>query len=254
MSALVKVDFYGDTLWANRNDDGIVVAVKPIVERLGLDWSSQLQRIKRDEMLASSMVVITIETPAGARDSVALPMDMLPGFLFGISAERIADPDKREAVIAYKRECYAVLYRHFFGAKEDEPEAEAWDWEMINGKLSLVREARLAHGRKVSAALWVTLGLPMPEDETPSVVAQPTTGIGFVQNFLADCTEDDRAGRVQAVALKQAYDQWALETGAPHMTMTGFGRTLTALGLRKSRSQFVFYFGIRIKHRTEVAN
>lgn len=127
-----------------------------------------------------------------------------------------------------------------------------WDWEMIAGKLSLVREARLAHGKKVSAALWVTLGLPMPEADKPNVVEAPTTGVHFVQNFLAECVEEDRSGRVNATELKAAYDRWATETDAPTMTVTAFGRTVTALGLAKTRYSSVYYVGIRIKHRSAI--
>ena len=40
--------------------DGIrYVAVKPICENLGLDWSSQKKRIERDDVLNSTMVIMT---------------------------------------------------------------------------------------------------------------------------------------------------------------------------------------------------
>lgn len=84
MNAIVKVDFRGDTVTAVREGDQVLVAVKPIIERLGLDWEAQRQRITRDDVLASSTCMIRVETPAGQRETVALPLELLSGFLFGI--------------------------------------------------------------------------------------------------------------------------------------------------------------------------
>lgn len=128
---------------------------------------------------------------------------------------------------------------------------EDWDWEALGLKLQMVKEARLQHGRKVSSALWVKLGLPMPDTAEP-VREAPTQGVHFVQNFLDDCVVEEGFGRVQASELKRAYDQWADRSSAPPMTATAFGRTLGALGLSKVSSQHVFYTGIRLKHLTEL--
>lgn len=39
--------------------DEQLVAIKPICEALSIDWSSQKQRIERDEILGPTMVMIT---------------------------------------------------------------------------------------------------------------------------------------------------------------------------------------------------
>jgi len=127
--------------------------------------------------------------------------------------------------------------------------SEDWDWEAMGLKLQMVREARLQHGRKVSAALWIKLGLPMPDEEQP--VASPSHGVQFVQNFFAERVDEGGDGRVQASELKRAYDAWAEGEGLPVMTDTAFGRTVTALGWRKVRSMGrVYYLGMRLKHRS----
>lgn len=136
----------------------------------------------------------------------------------------------------------------YAGAANDD-----WDWEALGLKLQMVKEARLQHGRKVSSALWVKLGLPMPDADAPAREA-PTQGVHFVQNFLDDCVVDEGFGRVQASELKRAYDHWATQNSAPPMTLTAFGRTLGALGLSKVNSQHVFYTGIRLKHPTELSS
>ena len=163
MNAIVKVDFHGDTVTAVREGDRILVVLKPIIERLGLDWNGQYQRISRHEILAPSMCMTHIETPAGPREAVALPLDLLPGFLFGIDTARIASPDVREAAIAYQRECFAVLYQHFFGRKDDAP----IDWDTLAEKLNLVKAARLTLGAKEARLLWDHLGLPARPSPRP---------------------------------------------------------------------------------------
>jgi len=126
-----------------------------------------------------------------------------------------------------------------------------WDIEAIGFKLALIKETRLTLGRKAAAALWPELGLPMAGVVRPNTSA-PSQGVDFVQKFLDDRTEEAPGGRVGATELKSAFDRWVADTGAPSMTMTMFGRTLSALGVERSRSHVVYYTGIRIKHRTEV--
>lgn len=248
MNALEKVDFFGDSIWAGREGDTVIVAVKPMVEALGLDWSSQLHRIKRDSVLSEGMVVTTIPSPGGPQDSVALPLNLIPGFLFGISDERITDPEVRARVLAYKRECYAVLYRHFFGPRVS-PDDETAELTILD-KIRIVREIRLTSGRRAAQSWLRHLGLEIADPVERG--GTPTQGLDFVRQFLADRTAEAPGGRVQAAELKRAYDLWAAEAGAPAMTMSGFGRSLTALGLQKTQSSMIYYVGIRIRHVAEI--
>lgn len=252
MNALVKVDFHGDTLFAQKQDDGsIIVAVKPIMDRLGLAWHGQFERLKRDELLASSIREIRIETPAGMRETTGLPLNLLPGFLFGISTGSIPDPEVKAAVLAYQRECHEVLYRHFFGAKADP--AEDLDWEAIAAKIQLVREARLTAGRKAAQALWTMLGLPEGVEAQPAYQGGALQGIDFVRQWLEARTAEDRSSRVQASVLYRDFAQWlAGQGGAPSMTQTAFGRCMGELGHRKTTSSTVQYLGIRLKHISEL--
>ena len=51
-SALVPVEFHGATLYAIDINGVYHVALKPISDALGLDWSAQFRRIKRHAVLA----------------------------------------------------------------------------------------------------------------------------------------------------------------------------------------------------------
>jgi hypothetical protein len=113
-----KVDFYGDESTAVLVEiDGrqqIYVPVRPISEYLGLAWSAQLQRMRRDEVLAEGLTSVSVmNTQVQQRyDVVCLQLELLPGWLFGISASRVR-PDLQAKIKRYRRECYRVLWEAF---------------------------------------------------------------------------------------------------------------------------------------------
>jgi hypothetical protein len=118
-SALIKVEFYGDQLWGYRNNEGLgVVALRPIVEGMGLNWPSQYQRIQRDPILKEGVVMMTTPSGGGEQQTVCLPLQMLPGWLMGIEANRVNE-SIRGKVIRYQWECYDVLAKHFLGTNHE---------------------------------------------------------------------------------------------------------------------------------------
>lgn len=110
------VDFYGDSidgaLVRVEGAERIYIPLKPICDYLGIDWSSQRRRILRDGVLGASMVMMTMETGPGRRDVAALPLDLLPGFLFGIEGRRVK-VELQEKIARYRRECFRVLWEAF---------------------------------------------------------------------------------------------------------------------------------------------
>lgn len=166
MGKIITVNFRGDELYGFENDDGIYVALKPIVESMGLDWSAQLQRLKRDQILAEGMVMMHIPFGrGGAQEAVCLKMELVNGWLFTIDSSRIKDETVREKVILYQRECYGVLFKHFYKGERQQPERlvledheDASEPESI--RIRMVTEARQTFGTKASGQLWFQLGLP----------------------------------------------------------------------------------------------
>ncbi len=88
------------------------VVMKPICENIGLDWRSQLKRIKRNQVLNQGVVMMTTPSVKGDQDSVALPLGMLNGWLMGVDANKVR-PEIKDTLIKYQLECYDVLYQHF---------------------------------------------------------------------------------------------------------------------------------------------
>ena len=88
------------------NQTGIVyIPCKPICEAIGVDWDSQRQKIKQDEVLNSTAVEITVVANDGKqREMTCLPLDYINGWLFKLNPSKVA-PEVKDRVIMYQREC-----------------------------------------------------------------------------------------------------------------------------------------------------
>jgi hypothetical protein len=122
----VTIPFYEDNLIVQLGEDGeIYVALRPIVEALGLSWGSQLNRIKRDAVLSKKIQTLSVfitntqdEDTGQHREVVCLPKQYISGFLFGISVGRIKDPELQAKVIQFQEEAHLILDAAFTGDAE----------------------------------------------------------------------------------------------------------------------------------------
>lgn len=70
----------------------------------------------------------------------------------------------RGKVILYQRECYGVLFKHFYKAEREDPtviEDHEQPHEPENQKLRMITECRQTFGQKAAGQLWVKFGLPI---------------------------------------------------------------------------------------------
>lgn len=108
-----EVAFYEDTIVAVRLEDGdIYVPIRPICDNLGVALAGQRERINRDPVLAEMATSVSVTLTQQAREMICLPLKFIPGWLFGINANRVK-PELRERIIRYQRECYDVLAEAF---------------------------------------------------------------------------------------------------------------------------------------------
>ena len=107
------VEFYGDQVLAAQVADGTIwVPLRPLCDALGVAWAAQRIRLNRDPVLNGEQGVIVTITPGGPQEMVALPLKLLPGFLFGLQASRVK-LELREKIIRYQRDCYEALWNAF---------------------------------------------------------------------------------------------------------------------------------------------
>lgn len=114
-----EVVFYEDRLTAVlvdvNGEKHIYVPLRPICDYLGLQYTGQRDRIRRDPVLSENIHRIRISRDAAEgsdQEMVCLALKFLPGWLFGLSVNRIKE-ELREKIIRYQRESYDVLWEAF---------------------------------------------------------------------------------------------------------------------------------------------
>ena len=113
MNALSTVQFHEQSITVLNHNEKPYVAMRSIVENIGLDWEAQRQRIARHPVLSATACMIKAVAQDGkSREVLALPLSVLNGWLFGVDSNRVR-PEIRDTLIQYQTECFDVLFNHF---------------------------------------------------------------------------------------------------------------------------------------------
>jgi hypothetical protein len=211
------VEFYGDQIVAVRLKDGaIYVPIRPICDLLGLDWSAQRQRLTRDPVLSQkTQGVGVITTPSksgvggGLQEMLALPLDYVSGFLFGVNAGRVKE-EVREKLILYQEKCYRVLSDAFFEGRlspdtdfeallrSDSAAAQAYKTFQALAKLArhqLILESRIDQHEARLEQLEATMGDP-DRYVTPDQASQISQAVKTVALKLGQASGRNEYGSV----------------------------------------------------------
>lgn len=99
------VEFYGDALTSALAEDGdIYITLAQMCACLQLNLSGHWQRIRRTEALIDELRLITLLAQDGSRRPlVCLRVDLVPGWLAGVTTAKIEDEALRKKLIAYQR-------------------------------------------------------------------------------------------------------------------------------------------------------
>lgn len=110
-----QMNFHGDMLLVALIEvDGerqAVVPLRQFCDYLGVDWSGQRQRLLRDEELVEEIVSVAITpTQTGRRGYynrpvLCLPLEMLPGWMFGFTPSRVKQ-EYQARVRLYRKKCF----------------------------------------------------------------------------------------------------------------------------------------------------
>jgi len=106
------IEFMGKKLLGVKVDDEVYVAMKPVVEGMGLVWSSQLQKLNKFRHEYNHVDIDMVAQDGKKRSMTCIPLTKLNGWLFSINKNKV-HPDLREKVIAYQDECFLALYNYF---------------------------------------------------------------------------------------------------------------------------------------------
>lgn len=115
------------------------VAVKPICDALGVSIQGQLEKLKNDPILGSTVKLsFMVGADGREREMQTIPFKFVFGWLFRIDSRNVK-VDARPLVEKYQLECYEALYSHFTGYADFIEQKEA----LIEQQLQRVEEARI---------------------------------------------------------------------------------------------------------------
>lgn len=113
------IEFHGDQILSVRTEDGIYIPMKPIVKNMGLDWTTQSNKIQSNQGCRHKP--IPIQTESGIHEMICIPLKKFNGWLFSVNSNKVRI-DLKEKVEQYQEECFHVLHNYWFGKKSEEIE------------------------------------------------------------------------------------------------------------------------------------
>jgi prophage antirepressor-like protein/phage anti-repressor protein len=109
---LLPVTFQKTTLFLLNHAGEPYVPMRPVVEGMGLNWDSQLDKLTGNEERWSVAEIATVAGDGKRRKMSCIPLRRFFGWLMTISPNKVS-PEAKEVVIAYQHECDEVLWQHW---------------------------------------------------------------------------------------------------------------------------------------------
>lgn len=96
------------------------VAMKPVVENLGMSWSTQQTKLMKQLEKFNCVHMNMVAADGKLRKLLCLPLKKLNGWLFSINPEKVR-ADIRDKLIQYQEECFTVLHDYWTKGKAENP-------------------------------------------------------------------------------------------------------------------------------------
>ncbi|EAB8439262.1 phage antirepressor N-terminal domain-containing protein [Salmonella enterica subsp. enterica serovar Newport] len=165
-------NFHGDKLYIVVHKNEPYVAMRHIVEGMGLNWKAQYRRLK--QRFETCVVEMTTQVPGDdqRRLVTCLNLRKLPGWLMTINANKV-NPEIRDRVIQYQQECDEALYDYWTKGIAIKNKLTGRDWlmclEQFHKVLNQIEQQRQYGIRQVLyddlASLAYILNRDIPELE-----------------------------------------------------------------------------------------
>lgn len=112
-STALTVDFHGDQIVTFEKDGKPYVAMRRVVENLGLGWGSQRQKLVDQTAKYHCDDIVTVDAAGRAYPMFAIPLAKLPLWLASINPNKIPDPAVREKLELYQAESAIALHDYW---------------------------------------------------------------------------------------------------------------------------------------------
>lgn len=111
-TAIVAIDFHGDQIATFRHGGEPYVAMRRVVENLGLNWAGQHTKLIERQNF-SCMDIHTTGQDGKTYQMLAMPVTKLPLWLATINPNKIPDAAKRAKIELYQSESAIVLHDYW---------------------------------------------------------------------------------------------------------------------------------------------
>ena len=111
MSKLQTITFNDQQITVVDQNKMHYVAMKPICENIGLEWSGQARKLQKAQQ-KYGCVHMYIPTNSGNQEMLFIPVTKLNGWLFSINPEKVK-PELRDTLIKYQEECFIALHDYW---------------------------------------------------------------------------------------------------------------------------------------------
>jgi hypothetical protein len=118
---IVRVPFHGDELEAIKVGEEVRVVIKRTCENVGLDYSSQLQVLKKARW-ARVVMIATTGNDGKTYEMATVPLKALPMWMANINPNKVK-PEIRLKLELYQDEAADALANHFFGTAKQETQS-----------------------------------------------------------------------------------------------------------------------------------
>jgi hypothetical protein len=215
---LMPVPFHGDTIVLVGKENEPYVAMRSVVENMGLAW--QVQHRKINERFGS-VVTEMVTTGADGKQygMTCLPLRKLAAWLYSISPNKVA-PELRDKIIRYQEECDEVLWNYWTKGVAVRPGAVtiAQQISLSKHRLVLLKELMRSRNRSMRDLLGVeitnlsnAMGLPVPDLDALGTVELPQADV--VADFWSALLQLDTKG----IIYNHSKDPQLIALNMPHL-------------------------------------
>lgn len=127
---LFPVPFYEDTMVLVDHDGQPFVAMKAIVENMGLDWKGQQVKLA-DRFGSTREIISSVGEDGKNREMVCLPLRKIPAFLYSVNPSKVK-AELREKIVRYQSECDDALWDYWTSGNASRPGAALNDAQFIS--------------------------------------------------------------------------------------------------------------------------
>lgn len=114
VNAVVAFQFHGDEITTFEVDGEPYVAMRRIVENLGMAWGRQQTKLMEQEAKFNCTLMCTVGADGKRRDMLSIPLAKLPLWLASINPNKVPDLDARAKIELYQEESARALYDFWF--------------------------------------------------------------------------------------------------------------------------------------------